>query len=241
MDRHFDQKRRRRGDLRKLFCACMLASLCVAVLTASSQQTDPRERKVDDKYSYKDCPIKIIGVETAKRKVVLGQAFSDDDDWMKGLKVRIENTSDKVITHVGIKIVFDRPVDQADQAEAGWDIWYGLSPFSLKPDEPIPPPLVRLIKPGETESIALSDTDYDAMRVFLMELKFPSSIEKVHISVYTIAFTDDTAWGGHFFRRDTRSKHGWTPVDKQPVSLSRESRRRKTFACRPLGVGCLLA
>jgi hypothetical protein len=218
MNSHLDQRRPRRGDLAKLFCACVLASLCVAVLlfqsTASSQQTDPRERKVDDKYSYKDCPIKIIGLETGKHKIVLGQAFSDDDDWMKGLKVRIENTSDKVITHVGIKMVFDRPVDQADQAEAGWDMWYGVSPFSLEPNEPIPPPLVRLIKPGETELIALSDTDYDALRVFLMELKFPSSTQSVHISVYTIGFTDDTAWGGHLFRRDTRSKHGWTPVEK---------------------------
>src|SRR5229473_666319 len=99
MDSYFDQERAGRGNLAKLLCACVLASLCVVVLlfqlTASSQQMDLRERKVDDKYSYKDCPIKIVGVETGKRKIVLGQPFSDDDDWMKGLRVKIENTSDK--------------------------------------------------------------------------------------------------------------------------------------------------
>ena len=188
---------------------CLTALLGLAFLPAQSiaaePQADQRPRVVDDKYSYSDCPVKIVGVETSKRKVVLGESFSDDDEWMKGLKVRVENTSGKDLTHVGIRITFDPPVDQKDQTRASWDVWYGVSPFYYKAEEPIPPPQVREIQPGEIESVVLSDTQYDALRTFLKDIKFPSSIERIHISVYTIGFADGTAWGGQLYRRDPRS------------------------------------
>jgi hypothetical protein len=181
---------------------------------ASGQQFNPRERVIDDKYSYESCPIKIVGVETSKHKVTLGKSFSDDDDWLNGLAVRVENTSGKVVTHVGIKLVIERPADERDQPRASWDLWYGVSPFSVKLGEPIPPSQVRPIQPGETETIVLSDTEYDSLRSFLKDVKFPASIEMIHISVYTIGFADGTAWGGQLYRRDPGARGGWTPADE---------------------------
>ena len=204
----------RRLSLRFLRPVFILFVFLLPQFVATSQDANRRERVIDDKHSYLDCPIKVIGVETSKTTVTLGKSFLGDDDWMKGLTVRIKNTSDKVVTHVGIAVHFDRPGDQAGQPGAVWDLSYGVNPFHFKPEEPIPPPTVRLIQLGETTSIALSDTEYDAMRVFLADVGFPPSIERIHISVSTIGFVDGTAWGGTLYRRDPDTRHGWRAVDK---------------------------
>jgi hypothetical protein len=181
---------------------------------ASSQQGTQRERLIDTKGSYADCPIKIVGVETNKHKAVLGKSFLDDDDWMKGLTVRVVNSSGKSLTHIGIRLDFESPADQATQLGAVWDLWYGVSPFYFKPDEIIPPPLNPLIQQGAVQSIALTDSEYGYMRAFLWDFKFPASIENVHITVYTIGFTDGSAWAGQLYRRERGSKRGWTPAEK---------------------------
>ena len=216
----------RRLSLRLLLPAFILFVFLLLQFVATSQQADRRERVIDDKHSYRDCPIRIIGVETCKTTVTLGIQFLGDEDWMKGLTVRIKNTSGKVVTHVGIAIRLDRPGDQSGQPGAVWDLWYGVSPFYFKPEESIPPPMVRLIQPGETESIVLSDTEYNAMRAFLTDVNFPPSIEKVHISVSTIGFDDGTAWGGSLYRRDQGLRRGWRAVDKPKGS----ARNRTAFS-----------
>jgi len=172
--------------------------------SAASQQVVQRERVVDDKYSYSDCPIKIVKIKTKKHEVSLREAFSDDDDWLRGIAIEIENKSGKVVTHVGIAMRFDRPAEQADPSGALWDIWYGVSPFAFKDGESIPPPQVRTIQPGETAVVVLSDADHNALNSFLQDIKFPSSIERVHISVATVGFDDGAAWRGILYRRDRR-------------------------------------
>jgi hypothetical protein len=217
-----------------LSCACLTALLSVILLLpqfkASSQQGPQRERLVDTAGSYPDCPIKIVGVETGKQKVVLGRAFLDDDDWMKGLTVRVANSSGKTLTHIGIKIAFDRLPDEAEQRGANWDLWYGVSPFHFKPDEDVPPPLVPLIQPGDIQTLNLSDSEYGFLRAFLWDFKFPASIEKIHLTVYTIGFSDGTAWGGQLYRRDRGSRQGWKPAEKPKGS----ARNRAVFSYKPV-------
>jgi hypothetical protein len=205
---------------------CGACALLLPTFRATSQQAGQGRRIVDDKYSYSDCPVKIIGIETSKHQITMKEVFLDDDDWMKGLRIRVKNESDKIITHVGIGIHFDRPPNQSEQAGAFWELWYGVSPFHYKPQEDIPPPIVRVIQPGETELIPFSEREYDALKAFLAELKFPSSVEKIHVSVYTIGFADGTAWSGQLYRRDPKSETGWRPADKPQGSV----RNRTAFS-----------
>lgn len=180
--------------------------------SAASKQGNQQERVIDDKYSYSDCPVKIVDIKTKNHPVILRKSFLDDDDWLKGLAIQIENRSRKVVTHVGIAMHFDRPKDQGDQSGALWDIWYGVSPFSFKDGESIPPLQVRAIQPGETAFVVLSDIEHDALRAFLNDIKFPSAIDLVHASVSTVGFDDGTAWRGTLYRRDRGGRHGWSPV-----------------------------
>jgi hypothetical protein len=204
-----------------MFVVCSACVLLLMQFRVGSYQSGQRERVIDDvTYSYRECPVKIVGVETGKRQVPLRKPFLDDDDWMKGLTIRIENKSDRVITHVTIAIFFDRPAEQADQPEqpgALWEISHGVSPFDFKSNESMPPPIVRAVQPGETEPIALSGSQYEAMMSFLRDIKF-SPIERIHVSVYTIGFADGTGWRGQLERRDPKSPYGWSPVDRREIN-----------------------
>ena len=217
-------KRRNTVFLGLLVTGFMLFVFLLSQFAVASQQANRRKRVIDDKHSYPHCPIKIMEVETetTKTKVALGEPFLSDDDWIKDLTVRIKNTSNKVVTHVGIKIHFDRPANQAGQPVAVWDLWYGVSPFYFKPEEPIPPPMVQLIQPGETQSITLSEVEYVAMTSFLRDISFPASIERIHISVSTIAFADGTAWRGRMYRRDPGGPGGLERNGRAPRQRQRE-------------------
>ena len=108
-----------------MFVVCSACVLLLMQFQAGSQQTGQRERVIDDvKYSYRECPIKIVGVETSERQVPLRKQFLDNDDWLKGLTVLVENKSSKVVSHVTIYMFFDRPADQADKVPVLWQIWY---------------------------------------------------------------------------------------------------------------------
>src|SRR5438132_9347298 len=163
-----------------LLCAVLMALLSIALLVPqfvmSRPQAIQRERLIDTQGSYADCPVEIVGVETRKGKIILSKSFLDDDDWMKGLTVRFKNKSDKPLSHVGVKLTFDRPADQSSQPRASWDLWYGVSPFYFKRDEPIPPAVIQLIHPGADGVLSLSEMEYGDLRSFLTEVNFPLSI-----------------------------------------------------------------
>jgi hypothetical protein len=200
-----------KSSLRVLLVILVGGAFFLLEFGASSRQTNQQQRTVDEKYAYPDCPVKIVEVETSSRKVVLGKPFADNDDWMKGLRVRVENVSGKVVTHVGIKITLERPESQHDQAAADWDLWYGFNPLALKSEQSFPATQVRPIQPGEIESIALSPQDYDALVSFLKDINFASSTQNIHVSVYTIGFADGTAWAGQLYRRDPKAPRGCVP------------------------------
>jgi len=212
-----------RSDLVKLSCACLTALLSITLLLpqfiASGQQGNQQERLIDTEGSWPECPIKIVSVGTAKRKVVLGKSFQDDDDWMKGLTVRVLNSSDRPLTHIEVHIIFDRPAEQADQPGADWDLSYGANPFHFKTGEEIPPPLDPLIQPGAIQTLELPDSEYGFMRAFLWDFKYPASIEKIHVVIYTIGFADGTAWAGQMLKRDRGSKGGWKTMEKPKGSV----------------------
>lgn len=141
--------------------------------------------------------------------------------------MRVKNSSGKPLTHIGVRITFDRSQEQKEQAGAIWNLWYGVSPFHYKPDEEIPPPTVALIPHGRVELLSLSDDDYGSLKAFLADLSF-SSINRIHLIVDTIGFADGTAWSGELYERDPKAKRGWKSVEKPKSS----ARNRATFFMR---------
>jgi hypothetical protein len=152
-------------------------------------------------------------VTNRRYRIKFKEWFVDDDDWIKGLEVEVVNKSGKTVTHVGIDLLFERPPEQAGEPPSVWPLNYGLDPFSISPGEPVPIK-IKQIRSGETAYIQLSDLEYEELRAFLKETRYPLAIEKIKLWVTTIGFADGMAWGGSFYIRDPSAPHGWRPKEK---------------------------
>lgn len=180
--------------------------------TAALIATQGQERIVATKTDFNP-PLKMTLVKTRRGAIEIDKKFSDDDDWFKGLTVAVKNSSDKPVTYIGIEILFRRPEIQGQTAPAGWDLEYGDNPFRYKTGETIPLIRVKPVLPGDAVVIHLSDSDFDQVKLFLKDAKYPSGINGIELRVTLIGFSDGTAWSGRMLRRDPNSPGGWSPVE----------------------------
>ena len=204
-----------------------LLLLTIAALIATTYRTNAqlksaksfgaeRRGRLIENHSYSDSPVKIIDVRIGKKKVTFKESFDDDDDWLKGLTIAVENQSKVAVNHVGIDFLLERPREQMGEVPAFWNLTYGSNPFWLKPQEP--PMSIQPIQPGETKEIRLQDEAYKEMRLFLRKVGYSASGETVKVMISTIGFINGTAWRGLLYRRDPAASDGWTGEEKPQAS-----------------------
>lgn len=157
-------------------------------------------------------------VRAKGREVETSKEFLDDDDWLRGLTVRLTNHSAKHVTFVEVLIIFWRTEDQTPGRSAGWPLKAGIDPFSLELSGQLP---MQPVAPGDETELVLSDAKHGGSKRFLQAFQFPDTIKKVELKVISIGFDDDTAWySGRMYRRDAREIggpgriKGWTPVEE---------------------------
>ncbi|MFN2510189.1 MAG: hypothetical protein ABR568_01950 [Pyrinomonadaceae bacterium] len=71
--------------------------------------------RVIDKISWRTEPIKILNLRTKNKAVELGKKFSEEDDWLKGLTVTVENVSEKHISRIELDLSFPRPQGSSEE------------------------------------------------------------------------------------------------------------------------------
>jgi hypothetical protein len=194
-----------------------------------------QERLVVNK-SRSDAPVKITLVKTKKRVIEDNKKFSDDDDWLQGLALRVVNRSDKTVTYVGIQLIFRRTEDQESGLPVAWPLNYGFNPFDLNPGDSFPPPEVAPILAGADSELRLSEAEYEEVKKSLAEIGFPASRKRIELDIIVIGFSDGTAWNnGHMFRRDPNSLggplKGWRLLD-EPGNGKAQPERPKGSAQR---------
>lgn len=173
---------------------------------------EEQERTIE-KQSFSNEPVKITVVKTKKGVVNPGEKFKDKTEWFKGLKVIVENVSDKPVTYIRVGILFSRPKGGAQDYPYGEPLEYGVNPFSPEGSEKSNQ--ARAIAPGKSIELVMPDVAYSYTKAILKELKFPESIKRIEIAVETVGFEDGTAWsGGQMWRRDQTAPRGWSPVEK---------------------------
>jgi hypothetical protein len=167
-------------------------------LTVSSQD---KERSVE-KLWRKAAPLKIGTIKTKKGEVLLGEKFTDNDDWFKGLTVVIENISGKTITYIGAGFLFPRQFGDGGKAPP----LYKSLDYGLHPDAPVEAaqnnqPLA--LKPGEKIAVTLSDVDYFEVKNNLIQLEYAFSIKTIKFNLQEVYFDDGTSWvAGTWFPRN---------------------------------------
>jgi hypothetical protein len=133
--------------------------------------------------------------------------FEGDDDWMRGLVVTLNNTSNKNIVSIRLFLLFP------ETTVAGPMMGFPLS-FGRIPKNSYDRSYDNLLKPGEKVDLVLTDDKHNDLRSFLKSRSF-SKVNNVRLKLESVIFDDDIMWlGGLFMRRDPNNPKQWNPIDK---------------------------
>ena len=193
-----------------LFAATIIATIILCTHLGMTQQGEERLLR---KESWPKEPVKIVGIKAGKNSLKLNEKFLGDDDWFKGLTVRVINTSGKNITYISIRLLFARPEDgeTAKEPPYVYSITYGRDP-SL-PKSSTVSNSSQAVLTGKSIDITLPDEWYDYLKQGLKELKYPASIKRMEISLEEVVFEDGTMWSaGQFWQRHPNDSDKWVPI-----------------------------
>ena len=186
-------------------------------------QNPPRR---DRTVARKRWSVEAVNVTTARNKktpsIEIGKPFDDDDDWLDGFAVNVVNTSDKIVTAMNIEMVFRRePGDSRPPAAQG--LYFGPSPRSVEYLNRDPS---KIIRPGETAELGLSQENYQSLRLLLQAAGYPMSITRVELEIREVGFEDGSMLlAGTLF----------VPDPKHPNDPTKKIRSDKKFNHSQLG------
>lgn len=161
--------------------------------------------------SFRNEPMKVIGIKVKGKPIEADKEFVEDDDWLKSLTIRLKNVSDKPVVFIEISLNFPSVEEHPYGPEPGYvyDLSYGRAPQSgLPPKEESKPVL-----PNQTVDISLTEEDKDTIEKALIQLGFPLHTRYVRMLLRTVMFDDDTMWSaGHILTRDPNDPGTWKVV-----------------------------
>ena len=201
---------------RRLFTSLLFTSVLffgmLAPRTGTAIQT--QQRIVRHPVGTIPEPVRISRVRTKAGEFKRDKKFMADDDWYKGFVVSVTNTSGKNITHVDVSLRFLRPEDDETSDDPSFveHLSYGPSPILPKSEIMKHPP--KLIMPGETIELVLTDEAFESIKRILKRFKYPDSVKTIELMLVDVGFDDDTRWSGQMFRRDPDNPDKWIPMDE---------------------------
>jgi hypothetical protein len=210
--------------------ASVVVFLPVLGLAQEPERATTRLERTISKVSWRKEPIKLVKLQTKGQTVELGKAFSEEDDWLKGLTVTVENVSDKPVAQIVLTLSFPRPAGPSETIPTFTeDISYGRDPSEISGAE-----TEKQILPGEKVDIKLREVTLPAIKGALTQLGYPEKTTHVQISVYTVTFNDGTMWGADtiLYPDPTDPKHKINPSVPLSEQLKRPS-DQSSLPCKP--------
>jgi hypothetical protein len=179
------------------------------------------EERVVEKLSRKQAPLHIGAIKRKRGEAPLGRKFTDQEDWFQGLSFVMENTSGRTIVYIRGGFLFPRQTQTKNQAPPLYHSFrYGLPPFA--PKDASSDAQRFILKPGETMTFSLSDSDYNEITANLRRLEYTHSIKVIKINLEEVFFDDGASWAaGPYFPRDRNERQ---PLSGIPQDYSAPAR-----------------
>jgi hypothetical protein len=154
-----------------------------------------------------DQPIEIIELTTNGKVTKLNKEVDASEEWLKGLSLKIRNTSDKPI--VSFYLTFILPdTESSGNPPLALPIHYGASPPGA-PRSGIGEPL----EPNSTIDISITDQMYAILKPKIESIMPLRNLNHLQVGLDLIIFDDDTAWSaGELMRRDPNNPRRWVPI-----------------------------
>jgi hypothetical protein len=187
------------------------------IFSTLAQSSDKTEKTLK-KESFKDEPVEFISIESDGEQIMENQSFHRDDEWLKGLKFRFRNKSDKPIVYLSIALRFPQTSGQAPQVVHF--LKYGINPLAQQKALEKSVPLkveesAEQLPPGETDEVVLSTKSFAHLKDFLATRRQLSLLTEVEYQIMVVFFDDGTQWSaGTFARPDPANPGRFIPIEK---------------------------
>lgn len=199
----------------KALLAALLVCACLPFVTAAAQEQDEGPRVVR-RITLPDEPVDELELEVGGRPVKLNSIFTGRRNWLKGLKVKVRNVSDRPIVFAEVRLTV--PKSGTMELPFGIVLRYGVLP----PLEPVPNPKHKPVPPGEVFKLTLPDHSFTGVMSYLAEHGVTQVID-VTMTKLMVIYDDDSGWdGGSRMRRDRSQPYRW--LSAKPGGASRPRR-----------------
>jgi len=196
----------------------LLLSIIVGLglpLLAHTHSQQKRERVIK-KASQPNEPmdledIQVRGSGKATESVNVGTTFLGDEDWLKGLTVKVKNKSGKSISYAELYVYV--PTSETEDKPIRLSLRYGVMPSACS--ETDASNQSKLISHGSSTTLTLSDSEYDLAKGLLSEKNVTTDFKQIEMRIGMVIFDDGTAWkNGSLLHRDPNDPSKWNVVDK---------------------------
>jgi len=183
------------------------------------------ERTIN-KVSWRTEPIKIVRLKTKGKPIELGKKFIEDDEWLQGLTVTVENTSNKLISRIELSLSFPRPEGPSEAIPTYTvPMGYGRDPSDTEVGEPQKP-----VYPGGSVDVRMLEVNLPFIKADLESLGYPEKITLGEIRVESVTFIDGSMWAGDeiLYPDPMNPKQKFNP--KFPIEKSRQQPKKSALS-----------
>lgn len=184
----------------RLFVACVL--LCAWASAIQAQTVTQGERLITES-KFKAQPVEIVEVRVNANRVELGRSFTNSDkEWLRHLSFDVRNVSDKTVTYVQMRLLFER--SDRNGLPCIFPLVRGIDSVFRKlsstitggtlPADPNDVKRAILARPGDSVSLKFDDEAYNGLQRFLKDVNWESEISSVKLYLSRVIFDDGTIW-----------------------------------------------
>lgn len=150
------------------------------------------QERIIEKISWRTEPIKILKLETKGKAVELGKNFLEEDDWLKGLRVTVENTSNKAISRIVLDLSFPSPKGTSEDVPT-----YTVKMiFGRDPSDTAEGESPKQVSPGDRAEVLLLEVNLPSIKQDLERIGYPEQVTHAQIMLSSVTFIDGSMWAG---------------------------------------------
>ena len=153
-------------------------------------------------------PIRLVDEQVGNQRFDNDNKVIANRDWLKNLSLRVKNTSNKEILHIGIYAMIAKQGTMPYPRRL--TLRYGMLPMPSLFGKPNGFQQAKVLKPNEVAEVQVYNAE-DVVRALLDHKADPEAIELIYDMV---VFEDGTAWSQGQWLRANPTENSWDYLDR---------------------------
>ena len=164
------------------------------------------KKRVEKHKTFLKLPLEVIEAKIGDTPIALGEQIDGDPDWLKSLRFKVRNKSDKPIIWIAIDVVF--PETRLTGPVMVKQLFIGQRSDMRTKNPPLD------LKPGEELEVSM-ESHFDSIKRLIESRSRLDQVNEVDIELQEVLFYDGTLYSGNAIWKpnpDTSSSRKWVRV-----------------------------